>query len=83
MELASERGVLNWHAHTRALFLMHWHSGMGGYHWQILHVLFLRIHHHYVMYCCPYIVNVVLLTCWESSTNVFVTLHREKGEKMK
>ena len=49
---------------------------------QILHVPFLKIHHHYITYCCcPYIVNTVLLTCQESKTKVFVTFsHRqEKG----
>ena len=35
----------------------------------------LRIHHHYIMYCCPHVVNVVLLTCQESNTKVFVTLN--------
>ena len=54
----------------------------GWFYRQILHVLFLRIHHHYVTYCCPYIVNVVLLMCYESSTNVFVTLNREKKEEI-
>ena len=48
---------------------------------QILHVLFLRIHHHYVTYCCPYVMNVVLLTCQESNTKVFVTLTQKKKKK--
>ena len=82
MELASERGVSNWYACTRALFLMHWHSGMGGYHWQILHVLFLRIHHHYITYCCPYIVNVVLNVLGEQH-KCLLSLYTEKREKMK
>ena len=46
---------------------------VGSVHWQILHVPFLTIHHHYVMYCCPYVVNVPLITCQESKTKVFVT----------
>ena len=82
MELASERGVLNWHARTRALFLMHWHSGMGGYHWQILDVLFLRIHHHYVTYCCPYIMNVVLNVLGEQHKCLYHFTQR-KRKKMK
>ena len=46
----------------------------------ILHVPFLRIHHHYVTYCWPYVVNVVLLTGQESNTMVFVTLKKRKKE---
>ena len=47
--------------------------------WQFLHVPSLRIHHHYVTYCWPYVMNVILLTCQESNTKVFVTLtQREK-----
>ena len=46
------------------------HPASWRYYRQILNVPFLRImlpvlriHHHYIMYCCPYIVNVVLLMC--------------------
>ena len=48
---------------------------------QILHVLFLRIHHHYVTYCWPYSLLRArrTVTCQESNTKVFVTLtQREK-----
>jgi len=45
-----------------------------------LHVPFLTIHHHYVIYShCPYVMNVVLLMCQESKTKVFVTFQRKKG----
>ena len=47
----------------------------------ILHVPFLRIHHHYITYCWPYVVNVVLLTGQESNTMVFVTLKERKKKK--
>ena len=52
-----------------------WVTGTSGKRaGQILYVPFLTIHHHYIMYrCCPYILNVILLTCQESKTKVFVT----------
>ena len=50
---------------------------------QILHVPVLRIHHHYVTYCCPYVVNVILLTCQESNTKVFVILTQKKKTQRK
>ena len=39
---------------------------------QILHVLFLTIHHRYTYCCCPYVMNIVLLTCQDSKTELFV-----------